>query len=182
MNRLPPTHLTFDLFLVVTSLLIAIILSTQGWLEAFIGLTPARGILGSFLGGFFFVSVFTAAPAAILILEVAGHTHPLIVAGVGALGSVVGDLVIYRFVKSRLSQDIIYLLGLTPAKRLRAFSRLRLTRFLLPLLGALVIASPLPDELGVLMLGASRLPQVWFVPLSFALNYLGILAIAAAGS
>lgn len=55
--------------------------------------------------------------------------------------------------------------------------RLRIFRWSIAFLGALVIASPLPDELGLMMLGFSKIKTSFFVPISFLLNFLGILVI-----
>jgi hypothetical protein len=43
--------------------------------------------------------------------------------------------------------------------------------------GAIIIASPLPDELGLALLGVSTLSRPQFFLLSFAMNSLGIFII-----
>ncbi|OGG78335.1 hypothetical protein A3A36_01445 [Candidatus Kaiserbacteria bacterium RIFCSPLOWO2_01_FULL_52_12b] len=55
--------------------------------------------------------------------------------------------------------------------------RPRLFKWLIPFVGALIIASPLPDEAGLAMMGLSKMKTSVFIPISFALNFLGILAI-----
>jgi hypothetical protein len=45
--------------------------------------------------------------------------------------------------------------------------------------GGLIIASPLPDELGISVWGFSKLKTAWFIPLSFFCNFVGILLIGA---
>ena len=50
-------------------------------------------------------------------------------------------------------------------------------RGLLFLLGGLIIASPLPDELGISLFGFSKAKTSWFVPLSFTFNFIGIVLI-----
>ena len=47
----------------------------------------------------------------------------------------------------------------------------------MPVLGTLVIASPLPDELGVAMLGLAKTDKKSFLIISYLGNFLGILAI-----
>ena len=47
----------------------------------------------------------------------------------------------------------------------------------MPLTGAIIIASPLPDELGLAMMGLSRVPIAAFIPISYTMNFLGILLI-----
>jgi hypothetical protein len=51
--------------------------------------------------------------------------------------------------------------------------------WLAPVVGALVIASPLPDELGITLLGIARLRNWQFVVLSFIFNFAGIFAIVS---
>lgn len=62
-------------------------------------------------------------------------------------------------------------------KRIKAVFRLRFFRWLTWLLGGLIIASPLPDELGIGLLGFSKMKLAAFIPLSLIFNSLGILVI-----
>ncbi|KKR47070.1 MAG: hypothetical protein UT80_C0011G0001, partial [Parcubacteria group bacterium GW2011_GWC1_40_13] len=64
-----------------------------------------------------------------------------------------------------------------PQKRLFSIFRPKLFKWLIPFIGALIIASPLPDEAGLAMMGLSKMKTSVFIPISFALNFLGILAI-----
>ena len=52
----------------------------------------------------------------------------------------------------------------------------------LPVLGAVIIASPLPDEMGVGLMGISKLKTSQFILLSFVLNSIGIFIIVSAGA
>ena len=52
----------------------------------------------------------------------------------------------------------------------------------LPILGAIIIASPLPDEMGVGLMGISKLKTSKFILLSFILNAIGIFLIITAGT
>jgi uncharacterized membrane protein YdjX (TVP38/TMEM64 family) len=49
-------------------------------------------------------------------------------------------------------------------------------------LGAIIIASPLPDEMGVGLMGISKLKTSQFILLSFVLNAIGIFIVVTAGS
>jgi hypothetical protein len=46
--------------------------------------------------------------------------------------------------------------------------------WLLPLVGAIIIASPLPDEPGVAMLGISKIRRWVFTVVVFFLNTIGV--------
>ena len=60
--------------------------------------------------------------------------------------------------------------------------KLRSFRWLTFFAGGFIIASPLPDELGIALLGFSKLKTSLFVPLSFTFNFLGICLIGIAAS
>jgi uncharacterized membrane protein YdjX (TVP38/TMEM64 family) len=157
-------------FLVQTDILVKILTSSTEWEAA-----------GSFLAGLFFTSVFTTAPAIVTLGEI-GQVYPVWkVALIGAVGAVAGDLILFRFVKDRVSKHILDLLRQQGATvRVRSLIRNRIFRYLTFMLGGMIIASPLPDELGISLLGFSRMKKSSFIVLSFVFNFIGILIIAAA--
>lgn len=170
-------HLLRDLLIIVFSIFLAIFFAKTGTLEGVLTVTHGWRFVGSFLAGIFFVSIFTAAPASVILVEIAQKNSIFEVALFAAFGAVVGDLLIFRFIKDGLSEDITYLLKKNHNSRLKKIFHLKLFRWLIPFLGALVVASPLPDELGLAMMGFSKMRMSFFLPLSFILNFLGILVI-----
>lgn len=167
-----------DLAIIALSILVAIILAKTGALENIITSTRELKYAGSFIAGILFVSVFTAAPATVALGEIAQSNSAILVAIVGGLGALVGDLIIFRFVKNRVSEDFSYLVKISKSERIVSVFKLKLFRWLIPFIGALIVASPLPDEVGLAMLGLSRIKTSVFIPLSFLLNAMGILIIA----
>lgn len=167
-----------DLIIVAISIYIAVFLTQAGILSSFIDSLQGYEYLGILLAGLFFTSVFTTAPAIALLVQFSHTTNPAILAIIGGLGSVLGDYIIFKFVKDRVSQDLEYLLSTPQTKRFATIFQTRLFKFFAPFLGALIIASPLPDELGVTILGMSKISDKNFFPISFILNGLGILIIA----
>jgi len=166
-----------DLAIVALSVLIAISLAKSGWIEKFLVNTEGIIFLGSFLAGLFFTSIFTVAPAAVVIVEIAKSGTPLWELAIfGGLGAMIGDLVIFRFVRDRISEDISNLIGERKG-RWRKVLKFRSFRWLAAFLGAVVVASPLPDEVGLAMMGFSKMKTKSFLPLSFVLNSAGILVI-----
>lgn len=166
-----------DLLLVIFSIALAVLIMKTGVLKDFLVVSKERVVLGSFFAGIFFTSVFTVVPATVVLVEMHETDSVLIVSLFGGFGALVGDLVIFNFVKDRLSQDLQYLLSLAHVQRLRHFFRLKLFRWIIPLFGALIVASPLPDELGLALMGLSRLKPSLFMLISFLLNSTGILVI-----
>ena len=143
-------------------------------------LTSARELefLGSFIAGLFFTSVFTTAPAIVTLGEIARIHAVVPTALFGAIGAVVGDIIIFRFIRDKFSEHLIELVGhRNVSRKMRTFFRLRLFRWLSLFVGGLIIASPLPDELGISLLGFSKVKISRFVPLSFAFNFIGIVLI-----
>lgn len=166
-----------DLAIVALSVVVAVILVQTGVLKNVLTSTREMRFLGSFLAGVFFVSIFTAAPATVALGEIAKSHSIFATAAIGGFGALLGDWLIFRFVKDRLSEKFLRLVRTAKSERLASVFRLKLFHWLIPLLGALVVASPLPDELGLLMMGLSKMKTPLFLSLSFLLNAFGILII-----
>ncbi|MFA6490878.1 MAG: hypothetical protein WCT43_03295, partial [Candidatus Magasanikbacteria bacterium] len=138
------------------------------------GLSDEFRIISTFLAGLFFTSVATLAPAGVALAEISKVSSIFWTAFFGALGSVLGDLIIFKFVRDRVSEDLEYLLKQLPPHRFKTILHERMFRWVLPLLGAIVIASPLPDELGITLLGMSKMKTRYFILVSFIFNFIGI--------
>ncbi len=170
-----------DVGIIVLSICIAIILIESNVLSEILDSTKDLVFVGSFIAGLFFTSIFTTAPAMVTLGEIAQGHSIILNAVIGALGAVLGDLIIFRFVKDRFSEHLTDLLATQGGgRRLRALLKRRSFRWITFLLGGLIIASPLPDELGVSLLGFSKMRASGFVILSFLGNFLGILLIGLA--
>lgn len=167
-----------DFLIIALSIYIAVFLAQAGILSSFITSLKGYEFLGILLAGLFFTSVFTTAPAIALLVQFSHTTNLALLALLGGLGAVLGDYIIFKFIKNRVSEDLEYLLSTPQTKRFSKIFKTRLFKFFAPFLGALIIASPLPDELGVIILGMSKISDKNFFPISFTLNSLGILIIA----
>lgn len=139
------------------------------------------GVLyASFFAGLFFTSLLTTAPAIAVLGELAQEGNLFLIASVGALGSVAGDYLIFVFVRDRISRDAEFLLRGPRMMRIFHIFKHRRFRRVLPWVGALIIASPLPDELGLALLGLSKINNRYFFVISYAMNFLGIVLIGLA--
>ena len=171
-------NLIRDLMLVVFSIFIAIILAKTGVLQGLITSTQEMRFIGSFVAGIFFTSVFTTAPAIIALGEIAHANSVISTALLGSMGALAGGLVIYKFVRDRLSEHLMELVKHRGGgKRIKMLFKLKYFRWLTFLIGGFIIASPLPDELGVSLLGFSKMRIRFFVALSLVFNFIGILLI-----
>lgn len=167
-----------DVGIVILSIFVAVILIRTNALMGILVFTQELKSLGSFVAGIFLVSIFTAAPAIATLSKIVQINSIVLTAIFGAMGAVVGDLIIFRFVRDSLSERLMELIKHQGAgKRIKALFRLKFFRWLIFLAGCLIIISPLPDEVGVGLLGFSKMKTWRFVPLSFIFNFIGILLI-----
>lgn len=171
------SHLRRDILFILASVALSLLIGRSSVIETVAGSSGVPHLIGNFVAGIFFTSSFTIAPAAVVLGQFSQTTPLLAVALVGAAGALLGDLILFFFIRDRVAEDIRKLLNTPKLKRLRHIFRLRFFRFLTPFIGAIIIASPLPDELGLALLGISRAPVALLVPVSFSMNFLGILAI-----
>lgn len=167
-----------DVVLIGASIYLAIILVSTGWVSTFVASFGEMGWLGIFMAGMFFTSVFTTAPSIVLLSQFAETTHPLALAVVGGLGSVIGDYILYRFVRNRVSEDFEYLLSFPQTRRFTQLFKVSSFRYFAPFLGAVIIASPFPDEIGIALLGLSQVRVRTFLLISFVLSGAGIFVIS----
>jgi hypothetical protein len=181
MTRHTRRALLNDAYIIAASAMGAALLVYSGGLGELFRLTQDYAYLQIVTAGLFFTSVFTTPPA-IAALALLSQAHGVVATALlGALGSVAGDLIIFSFVRNHLSTHVQTMVRERGGgKRLRLLAHSRIYRSLTFLLGGLIIASPLPDELGISLLGFSKLRMRWLVPLSFSFNAVGIALIGYA--
>lgn len=170
-------QLMYDVFFLLVSIAFAVYISETGIAHKFILSLGGLKWLGIILAGMFFTSIFTTAPSIILLGQFAETTPLLLLAAFGGLGAVLGDYIIFRFVRDRMAEDLKYLLSSKRPSRFSKIFKTKLFHFLVSFMGAIIIASPLPDEIGVAMLGFSKVKTKFFVILSFFLNGTGIFIV-----
>lgn len=164
--------------LLILSLAVLFFLADSFFVKYILDAVSRLYYIGALVTGFFFVSTFTITPASILFYHLAAELNPVSMALVGAVGAVLGDFVIFRFFRDHVLDELkpIYMkLGGSHLSRLLSTPYFG---WFAPLLGALIIASPFPDELGIGLLGIARLKNWQFVAISYVMNAIGILLIA----
>ena len=173
-------HLRQDFYIVLASIAVAWAIVRFGAVDALLAYLGDGVLAASFAAGMFFTSVMTTAPALAVLGILSLHGNPLLVALVGGLGAVCGDYLIFAFVRDRLGEDFAYLLKREGSPRFFKIFHRKSFRWVLPFVGGLIIASPLPDELGLALLGIAKMRTSRFLLLSFAFNSIGILLIGLA--
>ena len=170
-------HLKRDILIIATSVTAAVVLVRFGGLGDILTRTQETKLIGSLIAGFFFTSAFTIAPAAVALAEISQTTSLFAVALWGAFGAVLGDLLLFLFIRDSVSDDIRYALRGPKYKKIFHIFRLHRLRWLMPILGGLIIASPLPDELGLAVMGFSRMRAAILIPISFVMNFIGVVIV-----
>ncbi|MFH1233399.1 MAG: hypothetical protein V1649_01970 [Patescibacteria group bacterium] len=165
---------TIMLFLSI--ILIAIFINTP-FIKNIIHSIGELGFFGIFLTGIFFVSTFTVVPAGIVLFFLARELNPFIIAIIAGLGAVLGDYLIFRFLKDKIFEELKPIFEKFRGPRLLQLLATPYFAWLAPVLGAIIIASPFPDEIGIGLMGLSKLKNWQFLLISFVLNSVGILII-----
>lgn len=176
-NHLKWEHLVQDALFVIASVLLALFLSKSPLLSSIVDTAGGMGYLGAFVVGIFFTSVFTIAPAIVILAKLSLIHDPVVLVILGASGAVLGDLLIFRIVQSRLRADVYSLVGKTWTRKVQHIFHKKIYRKFAPFVAALVIASPLPDELGLILVGMSDNGDDNFLFLTFVGNAVGITLI-----
>lgn len=177
MTRENRWRLEFDAAAIVASIFFAMWLTSSGILGRTLVYVGDLRFVESFIAGILFTSAFTTAPAIVILGNIAQHSSPTSVALVGAMGAVFGDLLLFSFIRDRVSEDLFSLLGENGAQRVRKIFERRLFHWFSPLVAGFIIASPLPDEMAVLLLGFANTRTPIFVLYSFVANFIGIFLV-----
>ena len=172
-------NITFLFF----SLCLAFFIFRNEALHSFLLHLGTLGYLGAFLAGMLFVSTFTVATGAIILLVLAESLSPIEIGIIAGLGAVVGDFAIFRFVKDDLAREIRDIYNkFDGGNHLKKVLHTKYFSWTFPVLGAAIIASPLPDEIGVSLMGISKMSTVKFLLISFLLNAIGIFLVVSAST
>lgn len=152
-----------------------------GWLD---GQLHGFGYPGAFAAGLLFSYGFTTPFSIAAFVAMAGEVNPWIAAPLAGTGALLSDLVIFEVLRlSAFGREIERLGKTTLISRLHAALHHEtvpehVRRLTMWTMAAFVIASPLPDEIGVALLSTTtKMTERSFTILCFAVNTLGILAI-----
>lgn len=181
-----------NLTLFFVSVVLAVILSIMGVFDTLFADLGSLGYVGAFIAGLLFPITFTAPIATAALLYIGAHFDLVSSTLLATFGALIGDLVIFTFVKDRTLTEIEeirseYRIAHRTHDHYRRHKALRDLFHSKPFhalglfLGGVLILSPFPDELGVAILASYKVDVKKFVPLSFLLNGVGILLILLIG-
>lgn len=167
-----------NLTFLLLSILLTVILFNDETVHGFLLNLGNFGYFGAFLAGIMFISTFTVAIGSVILLVLAESLSILEIAIVAGFGAVLGDLVVFKYVRNKgFIDEVGAIYKYFGGHKIRHLIHTKYFSWTLPVIGALIIASPLPDELGVSLMGISKMKIHEFVILSFVLNSIGIFVV-----
>ncbi len=138
------------------------------------------GYISAFLIGIFFVSTFTVVPATAILFFLAEQLGIVPVSILAGFGGMVGDYTIFKFIKDDLLHELRSLFNRVAGENFLKIHWIAQTKYFVwlnPVIGALLIASPLPDELGIGILSVYKLDTRQFLLLTLILDTIGIFVL-----
>jgi hypothetical protein len=169
---------------------IAFLIFDNRYFSPFRNLLLSLNYFGTFIAGALFSYSFSAVPAAAILL-ILGHEQNLYLAGfIGSLGALTSDIFIFKF--SRLffkKRDIKKNDTLGTLQKINVITKFLITHFSVSFLkylkitvAAIIIASPLPNEIGIAMLASTlNLSINSFIFISLILNLIGVFILLGLG-
>lgn len=167
-----------NISLLLIGLISAFIISRLPFFAEIIKYIGDLGLFGAFLSGMLFASTFTVATGGLLLISLTNTLNPFGLVFASACGAVFADLLIFHFVKDNVSAEVTPIYEKFLAHHhLKKILHTRYFSWTLPVLGAMIIASPLPDELGVSLMGMSAMTVSRFALVSFFSHTLGMISL-----
>jgi len=169
----------------IVTLIIAIVLAyiifSNPKVGEFVANLGTLSYLGVFIAGMLFTFGFTSPFSAGFFIALSPQ-NLFLAAIIGGAGALFSDLVIFKFIRITF-EDEFYRLRHTKAIRkvehlIETMIGHKIKMYLMYVFAGFLIASPLPDEAGVVMLaGLTKIKTGALAILSFILNTLGILVL-----
>lgn len=143
----------------------------------------SSGYFGAVISGMMYTFAFTSGPATAAFL-ILGKSADIIVLGlISGIGSVIGDLFIFFLARSILIGEVKLLSKEKFMGLLRKNAPVLFNKWFLIILGCIIAASPLSDEVGVFIIAsATNISAKKFAPIGYVLNTLGIITILFIGN
>ena len=166
-------ELFIDIVVIFVVILFSVILVSSKIEERILSNFRGFEFVPYLLAGIFSTNMITAFPAYAFMGKIVTPENFNLLVAMGTLGSVIGDNIIFTFIKFRLIESLIKSFKNNKFVTSILKTKNYVLKGVLVLVGSLIIMSPLPDEFGVLLIGVSRIKHRYFILLSLMLNSLG---------
>ncbi len=164
------------------SIITAYVLFRANFFSEFAKTLNSHGYISIFLAGFLFAYGFSAPFAVGFFVSLADKINPFIAAPLAGIGALLGDLLIFQFIRASFRDEFDKLKLSALFQKIRDLFdnhiSERFKKYFLWTVAGFLIASPLPDEFGVSLLsGFTAFNKKIFSLISYALNTTGIFVI-----
>ncbi|PIR87189.1 MAG: hypothetical protein COU11_01790 [Candidatus Harrisonbacteria bacterium CG10_big_fil_rev_8_21_14_0_10_49_15] len=180
---LPTTRWMLQLPILAVSIAAAIYLAQSNVIEQILTATSSGTGLGfivaSFIAGIFYATFFGVVPATVTLIEVAqAGSSPLVIGIFGGLGAVIGDLSLFQIIRFGIVDDLVAAFQRRSQGAFKRLFKIRFFKTFLLAIGAVILATPIPDEIGLTMLGIAKTNWRLVAAAGFVCNAIGIYLLA----
>lgn len=175
-----------NIIFMLLSILFTFVFLKLGFLYATISYLGSFGYLSAFILGILFSFGFTTVPAAAGLYFLSEHINPFFMAIIASTGSMIGNFLIYSFVKHKFIDELRYIF--TNELRLDFYRfeiaitkkqlKSRSFRYVIPAISGILASLPIPTEMLVSILWSMSKQDAKNVLLfSYAFSFIGILTL-----
>lgn len=172
------------LLLLIATTVLAYTFFAAGYFDWIHGMRGGTGYLTVFIAGLLFSAGFTTPFSIAIFVEVSHSIDPVLGALVAAIGALIADMFIFTVMRIEFFREEFERLSYTPlvvwVHRMLNHRHVpdKVREYLMLSFAGIIIASPFPDEIGVMMIsGLTEIDKKTFALISYSLNALGILII-----
>lgn len=174
------------LFLLIGTLYLGRMVYTDGNNFYFHSILDVVGYFGTFIAGVLLAYGFTFGPAVGAILYYSQSQNFFVAGLIATLGAIIGNLLIFRLIHVSLEQEIKKLKHSQffqwSLRQLNKYPPSFIRRYILPIFAGILVATPLPDEIGMAILAlCPKLSFPVFSVVTFIFSIFGIFILLAIG-
>jgi uncharacterized membrane protein YdjX (TVP38/TMEM64 family) len=137
---------------------------------------------GTFIAGIGFAYSFAAAPSTAILLILAKKQNILISGLIAGFGALCSDLLIFRFIRDSFADEIKKISQTKIFHKINKKIPKQFRNYFITSIAAIIIASPLPDEIGITLLASTtNISTKQFSLISYGLNTAGIFVVLIIG-
>lgn len=170
----------FQIAVLVLGIALAVEFARTSSLNELVSYGLGWQIFAIFIIGAMYSSVLTAAPATVGLVRLAETGLPLwLIVVVGGIGAMLSDLILFGLIKVHFIDALTQKFKKNPHGIYVTLTKIKPFRFLVAMLGAIIIATPIPDEIGLAMMGLGDADWRLVAAIGFIFNMAGIMAVVS---
>ncbi len=167
-------HIIRDFLIICASAAFAYLLTKSQAIPTLLEYDGNLKFLLAIIFGALFTTIFTIVPASVALVEMSSTIHPVTISILGGIGAMLIDSIIASFVRKDITRDLKGISRMSFKWHFISLFHFGFLKWLSFIVGLLVIASPLPDELGLFFIGISKVRGKYLPFVFFLANFLGI--------